>query len=401
MAELDKLSISVVIPTYNNIESFENVIDAVFKQSVKPKQIVIIDSSDFNEIEINLHKYNEKIEIIYKKVERSFPGRARNLGVQAASEKYVAFLDSKTIPNKNWLSSSFAKLRDYDIVLGSVQYRGVSSFQKLISASIYGEDNIEHISGTLILKSAFLKIGFFNEKTRAGEDLDWRARVKESGFSYYVPSSANTIYSEISSNLIVHIKRAFVYQMHGAFMDIQHSTRVAFLGMFIILLATLAPSWNDLVANYNDNIFYIPHILKFFLFFFGLFVIVSIICLKLLLIKVRNRRSVIFLINLSLFIWFFIVVYHWNSAIPVWNVNSPFYIPHITKIYLASILVLSFITRGIIFPIKRGVRIKYLFPYRWVVIGLIGLILDISKSPGYFLGSLLAIYKRVKSSFRV
>ena len=64
MAELDKLSISVVIPTYNNIESFENVLDAVFKQSVKPKQIVIIDSSDLNEIEINLHKYNEKIEII-------------------------------------------------------------------------------------------------------------------------------------------------------------------------------------------------------------------------------------------------------------------------------------------------------------------------------------------------
>ena len=321
--------------------------------------------------------------------------------MQAASEKYVAFLDSKTIPNKNWLSSSFAKLRDYDIVLGSVQYRGVSSFQKLISASIYGEDTTEHISGTLILKSAFLKIGFFNEKTRAGEDLDWRARVKESEFSYYVPSSANTIYSEISSNLIVHIKRAFVYQMHGAFMHIQHSTRVAFLSMFIILLATLAPSWNDLVVNYRDNMLFIPHILKFFLFFLGLFVIVSVICLKLLLIKVRNRRSVIFLINLSLFIWFFIIVYHWNSVIPVWNDNSPFYVPHITKIYLASILVLSFIMRGIIFPIKRGVHIKYLFPYRWVVIGLIGLILDISKSPGYFLGSLLALYKKVKSLFRV
>ena len=94
-------------------------------------------------------------------------------------------------------------------------------------------------------------------------------------------------------------------------------------------------------------------------------------------------------------------MYHWNSAIPVWNVNSPFYIPHITKIYLASILVLSFIIRGIILPIKRGVHIKYLFPYRWVVIGLIGLILDISKSPGYFLGSLLALYKKVKSLFRV
>ena len=160
MLELDELPISVVIPTYNNKKSFENVLAAVCKQTIRPKQIVIIDSSDVNDIEINLHKYNDNIEIEYKKVERSYPGRARNLGVQIASEKYVAFLDSKTIPNTNWLSSSFAMLRDYDVVLGSVQYRGVSRFQKLISATIYGENNIEHISGTLMLKSVFLKIGF-------------------------------------------------------------------------------------------------------------------------------------------------------------------------------------------------------------------------------------------------
>mgnify|MGYP005660746633 FL=1 len=132
MLELDELPICVVIPTYNNKKSFENVLDAVYKQTIRPKQIVIIDSSDVNEIEINLHKYNDKIKIDYIKVERFFPGRARNLGVQIASEKYVAFLDSKTIPNRNWLQNSFAMLRDHDVVFGSVHYRGVSNFQKLI-----------------------------------------------------------------------------------------------------------------------------------------------------------------------------------------------------------------------------------------------------------------------------
>ena len=41
MLELDKLPISVVIPTYNNKKSFENVLDAVYKQTIRPKQIVI------------------------------------------------------------------------------------------------------------------------------------------------------------------------------------------------------------------------------------------------------------------------------------------------------------------------------------------------------------------------
>ena len=74
--------------------------------------------------------------------------------------------------------------------------------------------------------------------------------------------------------------------------------------------------------------------------------------------------------------------------------------PHITKLYLATLLALSFISRGIIFPIKRGVHNKYLFPYRWIGIGLIGLILDISKSPGYFMGSLVIVYRKVKSQLR-
>jgi len=406
MLKLDELPISVVIPTYNNKKSFENVLDAVYKQTIRPKQIVIIDSSDVNEIEINLDKYNDNIKIDYIKVERFFPGKARNLGVQIASEKYVAFLDSKTIPNRNWLSSSFAMLRgrrrsifNYDVVFGSVHYRGVSNSQKLICASIYGENNIEHISGSLMLKSVFLKIGFFNEKTRAGEDLDWKTRAKESEFNYYVPTKANTVYSEISSNLISHMKRAFIYQMHGAFMDIQHSTRVVFLSLFLILLATLTPRWNYLVGYDNEALF-IPHILKFFLLFLGLFVFFSIIYLKLFLINVRKRRSLIFLINLSLFIWFFIFALNWNVAYLDWDESSPFFVPHITKLYLATLLALSFIIRGIIFPIKRGVHNQYLFPYRWAGIGLIGLILDISKTPGYFMGSLVNVYRKVKSYFR-
>ena len=396
MLELDELPISVVIPTYNNKKSFENVLDAVYKQTIRPKQIVIIDSSDVNEIEINLHKYNDNIKIEYIKVERFFPGRARNLGVQIASEKYVAFLDSKTIPNRNWLQNSFAMLRDHDVVFGSVHYRGVSNFQKLICASVYGENNIEHISGSLMLKSIFLKIGFFNEKTRAGEDLDWKTRAKESEFNYYVPTKANTVYSEISSNLISHMKRAFIYQMHGAFVDIQSSTKVVFLSLFLILLATLTPRWNSLVGFDNEALF-IPHILKFFLLFLMLFIFFSIIFLKLSLVDVRKRRSLIFLINLSLFIWFFIFVFNWNAAYLDWDESSPFFVPHITKLYLATLLALSFIIRGIIFPIKRGIHNQYLFPYRWLGIGLIGVILDISKSPGYFMGSLIAVYRNVKS----
>ena len=394
---LDQLPISVVIPIYNDKKSFENVFDAVCKQTKRPKQIVIIDSSDDDDIGINLHKYNDNIEIEYKKVERSFPGRARNLGAQIASEKYLAFLDSKTVPKKNWLSGSFAMLKDYDVILGSVIYKGASSFKKLISVAIYGKNSVESISGALMLKSVFLKIGFFHEKARAGEDIDWRIRAKESEFNYYLPAKENTVYSEISSNLIFHIKRSFVYQMHGARLDIQHSTKVVFLSLFLILLASLVPIWNDIVGHDHD-VFFVPHIIKIFLLFLGLFVFFSFIYYKLFLTNFRKRRSLKFLINFSLFIWISIVVYNWNERV---GLNSPFFVPYLTKYYLAGLLSSSIILRGIILPIKRGVHNNYLFPYRWAGIGLIGLTLDISKAPGYLLGSLVVIYIKIKSQFKV
>ena len=196
---------------------------------------------------------------------------------------------------------------------------------------------------------------FFIEKARAGEDIDWRIRAKESEFNCYLPAKANTVYSEISSNLIFHIKRSFVYQMHGARLDIQHSAKVVFLSLFLILLASLTPIWNDIVGHDND-VFFVPHILKIFLLFLGLFVFFSFIYFKLFLINFRKRRSLKFLINFSLFIWFSIVVYNWNEGVANWDENSPFFVPYITKYYLATLLASSIIIRGIILPIKRGVQ---------------------------------------------
>ena len=41
-------------------------------------------------------------------------------------------------------------------------------------------------------------------------------------------------------------------------------------------------------------------------------------------------------------------------------------------------------------PIKRETSHSFLFPFRWIVVGLIGVTLDIAKTPGYAFGSLLS-----------
>ncbi len=84
------------------------------------------------------------------------------------------------------------------------------------------------------------------------------------------------------------------------------------------------------------------------------------------------------------------LVYKWNLIFAHFNVNSVFYIPHITKIYVSSLLLLSVIFRGIIRPLRRNVEWSFIFPFKWVLIGLLGVALDIVKAPGYIWGGMLA-----------
>ena len=327
---------------------------------------------------------------------RDSPGRARNIGAQFASEDCIAFLDSKTIPTKGWLESSFKMFKNYDVIFGSVSYKGINIVQKLICAAIYGDNNLEHISGTLISKNNFRKIGIFNETTRAGEDVDWRNRVKSSNLNFTSPHKASSVYSEISSNLLNHVKRSFIYQLHGALIDIQYSTKIVFLSLFMIFLATLIPNWNNLVG-YNNELLFIPHILKSFLLIISMFILYGVINIYFLKISSKRRTILLFLVNLTLFIGLFIVIFYWNAGVANWDAASPYYIPHITKLYLGFILATSIILRGVVLPIKRGVSNIYLFPYRWILVGLIGLILDISKAPGYFFGAIIVSLRALKS----
>ena len=83
------------------------------------------------------------------------------------------------------------------------------------------------------------------------------------------------------------------------------------------------------------------------------------------------------------------IIHKWNFVFAHFNVESVFYIPHITKIYVTSLLLLSIVFRGIIRPLRRNIEWSFIFPFKWILIGLIGVTLDVVKAPGYILGGIL------------
>ena len=111
---------------------------------------------------------------------------------------------------------------------------------------------------------------------------------------------------------------------------------------------------------------------------------------------INVRRMTVFdqTIKIIIIIFISLSVMQWNDVIANWMEDNIWYIPHITKIYLSSLVLFSILFRGIYFPINRNVKLNKIFPFKWIKIGFLGLIIDIVKTPGYLLGSLYSIFRK-------
>ena len=104
--------ISIIIPTFHFPDTTEKTIKACLSQTLPPSELIIIDSSEDSSINEIIQQLETGIPVIYKSVSQLFPGEARNLGANLSNSEFLAFLDSKTIPENDWLEVNFNTLKD-------------------------------------------------------------------------------------------------------------------------------------------------------------------------------------------------------------------------------------------------------------------------------------------------
>ena len=390
METFEEMYISVVIPVLDCREGLAEVLQGLNEQTLLPEEVVIVDSSSNGSVQELIRGYRGRVPVVYHRERKAFPGKARNIGVGLAKREWVAFLDCKTVPSKDWLESYHYLVLAYnaDVVFGVTRFDAQSSFQKLLRAATYGDIGHYTVPGTLLNKKTFNDSGGFLEHVRTAEDIEWRGRIGNKGLEVHLPEKPVIAYRGLSHSYLTTVKKYFISAFHTARVDVLKNMKDAYMSLLLILLALILPKWNHIIGGWDQNPLFIPHITKIYLtaiisVFFG-YKVINYLLLR------NNMRSIFF--NTSkvlIFVFISFVVYKWNAVIAGWLEDSVFYIPHITKMYVGSIVVTSILYRGVVMPIKRKIAISYIFPMRWIKVGLLGLSLDIFKAPGYVFGAMV------------
>tara|TARA_X000001036_G_scaffold438226_1_gene485506 strand:- start:3169 stop:4176 length:1008 start_codon:yes stop_codon:yes gene_type:complete len=317
--------ISLIIPALSSNFYIEDFIINILLWKKLPNEIIIVNTSSKIEIEKSLIQKlkKKKVELIVIKKKNLMPGAARNVGILKSKYDYIFFLDMNTLPfDENWLKLNFDYLlkKKLDGLCGQTIYLANTYVEKIIRASTYGKAPLQTIPGSIFKKEVVLKVGRFDQKSRAGEDTDWLQRLYNLNF-----------------NLKKIIQPIFYKGLYNS-------------NFFLII-----KKW---FRNYYKSAS-LPHL---------------------------NIQKYLYLF--SLFIILFIIVFNWNYStlcftnnfcLNNYNQEDGFFIPHVTKVFLLTTLLLYTLIRGIYFPLKKKISFKFLFPLNFVIITCFSFLLDLVK----------------------
>lgn len=190
---MKEYDVSVIVPVYNASSYLDDTIKSLIKQTYGFKNIELVlvnDGSKDNSLEI-CKKYQEKYSnIIVIDKENSGVSDTRNTGFNASSGKYIMFLDSDDLINKDsikYLSEFLDKNKNVLFVISRVRmfektnkwhymdyrFKDDKKFININEDLTYSQ---YHSTGILIRRSAIEDIKF-DKNIKYGEDMKFMSQI--------------------------------------------------------------------------------------------------------------------------------------------------------------------------------------------------------------------------------
>lgn len=211
----EKISVSLIIPTYNRILKLFRLLKSLDKLNPMPDEIIIVDDNSTDETGELLDKW-KKIKLEYHKEiilksTNTGPAESRNLGIFQSRNDLIAFTDDDVVVHPKWIKSLTSRLLNADeevVGVGGI----VSSINNDILSRYYVEHKILEAPKQLnylptvnccFRKQPIIQIGGFDTtfSFAGGEDTDLGLRLKNKGYNFVKEKKA-IVYHDFSSNFL-------------------------------------------------------------------------------------------------------------------------------------------------------------------------------------------------------
>lgn len=201
LAENDTLPlVSVVIPACNSERYIADAINSVLQQDYPALEIWVVDDGSEDNTRDIVRSYGDKVHLVMQPNKGS--AAARNLGIQHAHGKYIAFLDADDVWYKNkirlqldalhksgykmayssfirWHPDAQGRYAAPDSLFDTPRHPDTTS-ARIVTGWTYADlllDCIVWTSSVLVEKAEIEKAGLFDESLRKGQDYDLWLRL--------------------------------------------------------------------------------------------------------------------------------------------------------------------------------------------------------------------------------
>lgn len=186
--EFMKLSLSIIIPTFNEERYLPKLLDSLQNQTMGPHEVIVSDAFSDDRTRVIAKSDGCKV------VDGGLPGTARNNGVKTATQPLILFLDADVILPPKFLEKTVAEIveKNLDIASCFITPRSPLTLDKWLHkfANQYMKFTQKihpHIPGACIFvkKDLHNLLGGFDESLTLAEDHDYVRRAKKvSKFAY-------------------------------------------------------------------------------------------------------------------------------------------------------------------------------------------------------------------------
>ncbi|MBU3111432.1 glycosyltransferase family 2 protein [Clostridium lacusfryxellense] len=132
---MNTVDVSIIIPVYNVAEYLATCLESVIKQTIKSKEIIIINDGSTDGCYEILAEYKKEFpELIIINQENRGISETRNAGLRAATGEYIAFVDSDDFVELNMFEKMYlvAKRENADVVIGDyILYNDITDKENL------------------------------------------------------------------------------------------------------------------------------------------------------------------------------------------------------------------------------------------------------------------------------